>query len=60
VAARLWVIALLGVAPAAIPTAHADALDAAFLAAPGSKGVRFGSAQAALIAAHEVCDELGL
>ncbi len=39
--------------------AHADATDDAFLAALKAKGIRFGSPDKALVAAHEVCDELG-
>jgi Protein of unknown function (DUF732) len=56
-----WAIAVLSFAAAAAPTAHAnDARDDTFLAALVSKGISFGSPQSALIAAHEVCDELGL
>jgi hypothetical protein len=51
---------LLGRLGAATPTAHADAIDDEFLGALRAKGIAFGSSQAALIAAHEVCDELGL
>ena len=40
-------------------TAHADAADDAFVGALTSKGIKFGSPEKALIAAHEVCDELG-
>jgi hypothetical protein len=53
-------IALLGPAGATGPTAHADAVDDTFLAALSSKGINFASPQAAIVAGHEVCDELGL
>jgi hypothetical protein len=49
-------LALLG-APAG---AHADAADNTFTAALSSKGINFASPQAAIIAGHEVCDELDL
>ncbi len=39
-------------------TAHADATDDAFVAALKAKGIKFGSPDKALVAAHEVCDEL--
>jgi hypothetical protein len=51
--------ALLGLVVAS-PTAHADAIDSAFLAAVKAKGINFPSPQAAIIAGHEVCDELDL
>jgi len=54
------VIALLSLAEMATPTAHADAIDNAFLQAVKSKGIDFASPQAAIVAAHEVCDELDL
>ena len=38
--------------------AHADATDDAFLAALKAKGIRFGSPDKVLVAAHEVCEEL--
>ncbi|QNI05894.1 DUF732 domain-containing protein [Mycobacterium kubicae] len=40
--------------------AHADAVDDAFLNAVKTKGINFASPQAAIIAGHEVCDELDL
>ena len=49
--------ALSGTAVAA-PSAHADAVDNSFLNALKSKGVTFASAQAAVIAGHQVCDAL--
>lgn len=49
--------ALVGLAG---PAARADATDDAFLAGIGAKGIRFQSPETALIAAHEVCDELDL
>ena len=42
----------------AVPTAHADAVDGNFINALGSRGITFASQQAAIVAAHEVCDEL--
>jgi hypothetical protein len=39
-------------------TAHADATDDAFLSALRAKGIKVGSPEKALVAAHEVCDEL--
>jgi hypothetical protein len=57
--ARLVLVAALGPLAAAAPIAHADASDNAFLEALTSKGIHFGSPDKALIAGHEVCDELG-
>jgi hypothetical protein len=52
-------VALLGVVAETAPTAHADAdNDSNFLGALTSRGITFGSGQAAIAAAHEVCDEL--
>ncbi len=60
---RVWaavVAALAALAPvAAAPVAHADAGDDAFLGALTAKGIHFGSPEQAIIAGHEVCDELG-
>lgn len=39
-------------------TARADAIDQTFLSALKAKGIQFGSPDKALIAAHEVCDEI--
>jgi hypothetical protein len=59
---RVWaapVVALAALAPfAAAPVAHADAVDDAFLGALTAKGIHFGSPDKAIIAGHEVCDEL--
>jgi Protein of unknown function (DUF732) len=52
------VVALLGLTDVSIPTARADAIDNAFLNAVKTKGINFASTQAAIVAAHEVCDEL--
>ena len=52
------VVALLGLAAVASPTAHADAVDNAFVAAVKAKDIQFASPQAAIHAGHEVCDEL--
>ncbi len=54
------VVALLGLAGLAAPAARADAIDNAFVAAVKSKGINFPSPQEAIIAGHEVCDELDL
>jgi Protein of unknown function (DUF732) len=60
-AARLvLVISLFGPLGAAASSVHADATDDAFTAALTSKGITFESPQAAIIAGHEVCDELDL
>jgi len=59
-AGLVLVVALLSLAGVATPTAHADAVDNAFLSAVNSKGINFASPQAAIIAGHEVCDELDL
>jgi hypothetical protein len=54
------VAALLGPLGALIPTAHADATDDAFVAALKAKGINYPTSQAAIIAGHEVCNELDL
>ena len=54
------VVAVLGLAGLATPTARADAVDDKFLAALKSHGVTVQSPQAAIVAGHEVCDELDL
>ncbi|OBF60731.1 hypothetical protein A5787_18345 [Mycobacterium sp. 852002-50816_SCH5313054-b] len=60
--ARVWaalVVVLAALAPfAAAAVAHADAVDDAFLGALTAKGIHFGSPGKAIIAGHEVCDEL--
>lgn len=53
-------VALLCLAWTAAPAARADAIDNAFLSAVKAKGINFSSPQAAIIAGHEVCDELDL
>ena len=53
-------VALLSLVGLAAPTAHADAVDDTFLSALKAKGINFASSQAAIIAGHEVCDELDL
>jgi hypothetical protein len=51
--------ALLGVAAEAAPAARADAdTSTTFLSALTSRGITFGSRQAAISAGREVCDEL--
>jgi hypothetical protein len=57
-AGLVLLLALLGLVAPAAPTAHADAVDDTFLSALKSKGINFASPQAALLAGHEVCDEL--
>ncbi len=57
--ALLLPVAVLGPLAAAGPIAHADAADDSFLAALTAKGIHFGSPDKAVIAGHEVCDELG-
>jgi Protein of unknown function (DUF732) len=52
--------ALFGAAGVTSPAAHADAVDDAFLKAVQAKGINFSSPQAAIVAGHEVCDELDL
>ena len=42
------------------PVARADAVDDKFLTAVKAKGIKFDSPQAAIVAGHEVCDELDL
>jgi hypothetical protein len=56
-AALVVALSLMGVAA---PIARADAVDNKFLAALTSRGINSKSPQAAIIAAHEVCDELSL
>jgi hypothetical protein len=51
-------VALLSVVSIAAPTAHADAVDGNFVTALNSRGITFASPQAAIVAAHQVCDEL--
>ena len=52
-------VALLSVVGIAAPTAHADAVDSSnFLGALSSRGITFASGQSAIVAGHEVCDEL--
>ncbi|MDT5222299.1 MAG: hypothetical protein QOF15_4404 [Mycobacterium sp.] len=51
------VVALLGLA-VATPTAHADGVDDQFLNAVKSKDINFASPQAAILAGHQVCNEL--
>jgi Protein of unknown function (DUF732) len=51
-------VAMLSLVAVAAPTARADAVDSNFVNALNSRGITFASPQAAIIAAHEVCDEL--
>jgi hypothetical protein len=53
-------VALLGLPEVAIPAAHADAIDNSFLSAIKAKGISFASPEDAIVAGHEVCDELDL
>jgi hypothetical protein len=59
-AGPILVIALLSLAALGTPTARADAIDDSFIGAVKSKGIHFPSPQAAIVAGHEVCDELDL
>jgi len=56
----VFVIALLSPLVAMAPAARADAIDSAFLQAIKAKGINFTTPQAAVVAGHEVCDELDL
>ncbi len=59
---RVWAGLLVVLAAPALlasaPVAHADVLDDAFLGALTAKGIHFGSPDKAIIAGHEVCDEI--
>ena len=58
-AGLVLVVAVLGVMGIAAPAAHADAADGSnFVGALSSRGITFTSRQAAIVAGHEVCDEL--
>ena len=48
----------LSVMAVTAPSAHADAVDSSFLNALQAKQITFASAQAAVIAGHQVCDAL--
>jgi Protein of unknown function (DUF732) len=54
------VLTLLGLATVVSPTANADAVDNLFVTAVKNKGIEFASPQAAIVAGHEVCDELDI
>ena len=51
-------VAMLSLVAVAAPIARADAVDGNFVNALNSRGITFASSQAAIVAAHEVCDEL--
>jgi len=51
-------VALCSLVAVAAPAAHADAVDDHFLSAAHAHGINFASPQAALLAGHQVCDEL--
>jgi beta-lactamase class A len=58
-AGLILAIGLLGAVAQTAPNAHADAdVTGNFLGALASKGITFGSKQAVIVAAHQVCDEL--
>jgi hypothetical protein len=57
-AAVVLLVALLSLEGVSAATAHADAVDTNFLGALKGKGIDFASAQTAIIAGHQVCDEL--
>lgn len=52
------VLAVMLSGVAAMPSARADGVDNAFLNALQAKGIKFVTPQAAIVAGHEVCDEL--
>jgi hypothetical protein len=58
--AGLVLAVLLSLGGVATPTAHADNVDNAFLNAVKAKGINFATPEAAIVAGHEVCDELDL
>lgn len=51
-------VVLLGLAGLVAPTANADGIDDEFLSAVKSRDINFASPQAAIFAAHQVCNEL--
>ena len=53
-------VALLCFLGLATATAKADDVDNAFLNAVKAKGISFATQEAAIVAGHEVCDELDL
>jgi hypothetical protein len=53
-------VALLCFSGFATATANADDVDNAFLNAVKAKGINFATPEAAIVAGHEVCDELDL
>lgn len=53
-------VTLVGLAGLVSPAARADAVDDRFTAALRNKGIHFASPQAAIVAGHEVCDELDI
>lgn len=57
-AALVLSVALLSLWGVSAPIAGADAVDNNFLNALQSKGITFANKQAAIVAAHQVCDEL--
>ncbi len=59
-AGLVMAVALLSLEAVAAPTAHADQVDDTFVTAVKAKGINFASPEAAIIAGHEVCDELDL
>jgi uncharacterized protein DUF732 len=59
-AGLVLVVALVCLVGVTAPAAHADAVDNNFLSALKAKGINVASPQAAIIAGHEVCDELDL
>jgi Protein of unknown function (DUF732) len=59
-AGLLLAVMPLSLAGVASPAARADAIDNVFVAAVKAHGIDFPSPQAAIVAGHEVCDELDL
>lgn len=57
-AGLVLLIALLGLEGVSAPAARADAVDSNFLGALKGKGIDFAAPQTAIVAGHQVCDEL--
>ena len=57
-AVTFLIVVLFSVVGVIAPPAHADAIDNNFLGALSSRGINFASGQNAIVAGHEVCDEL--
>ncbi|CAM2922671.1 hypothetical protein BST27_18140 [Mycobacterium intermedium] len=51
-------VSLLGLVAPTAPTARADGIDDEFLSAVKSRDIKFASPQSAILAGHQVCNEL--